>query len=290
MRLHERFARHLFTTIVEVFPPTFSVEEAKEPLLGLRQKTRDVVARVKKVENLADAILIADLKEPSRLKLSSIFTAAVLKQELGIEAIPVITARDMNKPAIRALILTSLSYGLHSMMLVWGDRFGVEDRAKNVYDYGTLSEVISEARGLANRADSKATILAPVDLSKLDSGSGLEIARARLTHGADTLLAQPPTTDTIDTLDQHLQTLDRHHLRSSVLLNVFPFRNKEDIDNCRARFGWKIPNEMDKIAEKGEASLLKAAKSVFENAREAKSHGVFVSTRGRPELARYVLD
>src|SRR5690349_11956100 len=101
MRLHERLAGGVFTTIVEIFPPTFSADEAKEPLLGLRQKTRDVVSRVRKIENLADAILVADLKEPGRLKLASVFTAALIKQELGVEAIPVITGRDMNKPAIR---------------------------------------------------------------------------------------------------------------------------------------------------------------------------------------------
>ncbi len=290
MRLNEKLARNVFTTIVEVFPPTFSAEESKEPLLGLQQKTRDIVARVKKVENLADAILVADLKEPGRLKLSSIFTAALLKRELGVEAIPVITARDMNKPAIRALILTALSYELNSIMLVWGDRFGDGDQAKNVYDYSTLSEEISDARALANRADHKATILAPVDVSKLDSERGLRIARSRLAEGADALLAQPPTTDATNTLGQHLRILGLNDLVSRVLLNVFPFRNKADIDSCRERFGWKIPPEMDEIAEKGEASLLRAARAVVEGARDAKASGVFVSTRGRPELARYMLD
>ena len=290
MRLNEKLARNVFTTVVEVFPPTFSAEEAKEPLLGLQQKTRDIVGRVKKVENLADAILVADLKEPGRLKLSSVFTAALLKRELGVEAIPVITARDMNKPAIRALILTSLSYELNSIMLVWGDRFGEGDQAKNVYDYATLSEVISDARALANRADHKATILAPVDVSKLDSEHGLGIARSRLSGGADALLAQPPTTDATNTLAQHLQILKTHDLWTRVLLNVFPFRNKDDIISCRARFGWNIPADMEKIAEKGEASLLRAARAVVEGARDARTSGVFVSTRGRPELARYMLD
>jgi 5,10-methylenetetrahydrofolate reductase len=290
LRLNEKLAGRIFTTIVEVFPPTFSADEAKEPLLGLRQKTRDVVSRVKKIENLADAILVADLKEPGRLKLSSVFTAAVLKQELGVEAIPVITGRDMNKPAIRTLILTTLAYDIHSMMLVWGDRFGDADHAKNVYDYPSLSAQIEDARTIANRADSKVTILAPVDLSRLDTEHGLRIARSRLSMGADLLLAQPPTTDASNTLGQHMRVLDSHGLRSSVLLNVFPFRNREDIESCRTRFGWKIPTEMERVAERGEASLLKAARTVVEGARDAKLSGVFVSTRGRPELARYMLD
>ncbi len=81
-----------------------------------------------------------------------------------------------------------------------------------------------------------------------------------------------------------------HKLDSAVLLNIFPFMSKEDIDACRARFGWKIPKEMDVIAQQGEARLLKEGKLIVEKIREEKLSGVFVSTRGKPELARFILD
>ena len=83
MKLSERMDRGIFTTLIEVFPPNFSAEAAREPLIGIKQKMRDMVARVRKIEDLADAILVADMKDPGRLQLASVYTAAVLRDELG---------------------------------------------------------------------------------------------------------------------------------------------------------------------------------------------------------------
>ena len=79
-------------------------------------------------------------------------------------------------------------------------------------------------------------------------------------------------------------------MRKKVLLNAFPFRNKEDVDACRAKFGWNIPAVVDKLAGEGEARLLKESKLVVEKLRENGLPGVYVSTRGRPELARFILE
>ena len=291
MRLAERLRRGIFTTVVEIFPPNFNAETAKEPLLGLRQKTRDIIARVKKIENLADCILIADMKDIGRLKLSSIYTAAVLKQELESEVIPVIAARDSNRSAVRTLFLTALSFGLDSVMLVWGDRYNEGEGSANVYDYPSLSIVIREMRDLADRADVRSTILAPVNLATLGTKKGDEIAYSRVKSGADCLLAQPPTSDASKTLPDQLEVLEEKKLRKSVLLNVFPFRDKDDIENCRKRFAWDIPPTLDRMAEEGgEARLLRESRSVVAKMRDAKLPGVYVSTRGRPELARFILD
>lgn len=291
MRLAERLRRGIFTTMVEIFPPNFSAEMAKEPLLGLRQKTQDIVARMKKVEHLADCILVADMKDVGRLKLSSVYTAATLKQELDIEVIPVIGARDSNRSAVRTLFLSALSYGLDSVMLVWGDKYAEGDGSSNVYDYPSLSAVVREMRELADRANVKATILAPVNVAALGTKKGDEIALSRIKSGADCLLAQPPTTDVTDTLARHEKALEEKELKNRVLLNVFPFTSKEDIDACRKRFGWDISASLDRMAvEGGEARLLKESRSVVEKMRDDRLPGVYVSTRGKPELARFILD
>ena len=49
MRLAERLKRDYLHHRRGDFPPNFNAETAKEPLLGLRQKTQDVVSRVRKV-------------------------------------------------------------------------------------------------------------------------------------------------------------------------------------------------------------------------------------------------
>ena len=291
MRLAERLKRGIFTTVVEIFPPNFSAETAKEPLLGLRQKTQDVISRVRKVENLVDCFVVADMKDLGRLKLSSIYTAAMLKQELDTEVIPVIAVRDTNRSGVRTLFLTALSYGLDSVMLVWGDRYADGEGSANVYDYPSLSEAIKEMRGLADRANINATILAPVNVATLETKKGASIAASRLESGADCLLAQPPTSDVSVAFPEHLRLLDGKKLRQNVLLNVFPFRDKADIEACRVRFGWKIPDVADRLADEGgEARLIKESKMVVEKMRENRLPGVYVSTRGRPELARFILD
>jgi len=290
LRLSERMERGAFTTLIEIFPPNFSVETAKEPLIGIKQKLRDTVARVRRISDLADAILVADMKDPARLQLASIYTAAILKDELGVEVIPVIPTRDMNRKAIRSMFLSCLSLGLESVSLVWGDRYAEGEGTKNVYDFRSLAEAVAEARGLADRADVSATLFSPVDVTTLDGPRGLGIAEARIAAGSDALLAQPPTSDLSRTLERNVSLLESHHLEKKVLHNIFPFRSREDVQACRERFGWDLPQELDRIADEGERRLLKEAKGVTDALRDRGSPGVYVSTRGKPELARYILD
>ncbi len=207
-----------------------------------------------------------------------------------MEVIPVIPTRDMNRKAIRTMFLTCLSLGLESISLVWGDRYKDGDGSKNVYDFRSLAETIAEARAIAERADVNATVFAPVDITALRGPRGLKIAEARLKAGADVLLAQPPTSDLSLTLDRHIAELRKNGLEKRVLHNIFPFRNREDVEACRERFGWNLPPELDKIALDGERRLLKEARAVADALRERGLPGVYVSTRGKPELARYILD
>ena len=279
-----------FTTLIEIFPPNFSIETAKEPLIGIKQKLRDTVARVRRISDLADAILVADMKDPARLQLASIYTAAILKDELGVEVIPVIPTRDMNRKAIRSAFLSCLSLGLESVSLVWGDRYAEGDGTKNVYDFRSLAEAVAESRALAERADINTTLFSPVDITALGGPKGLGIAKARLEAGSDVLLAQPPTSDLPRTLERHIALLEKNHLEKKVLHNIFPFRSKEDVQACRERFGWDLPPELDRIAAEGERRLLKEAKGVTDTLRDRRFPGVYVSTRGKPELARYILD
>ncbi len=290
MRFRDSLHRKNFTRIVEVFPPSFNLASKLEPVIGMKQKARDFLHRVKGIQNLADAILVADVKDPTRLKLPTVFAAALLKEELGVEAVPVITARDSNRAATRSSILTAFSQGLNTMMLVWGDKYRDDAAVRNVYDYRNLGELIEEASSLARRSGVNASFFAPVDLSKLTSRRGRYLAKNRLAKGASCLLSQPPTTDSFSTLDSHLRVLKQQGLRSKVMLNVFPFRSSEDVDSCREKFGWTLPRELDLLAARGETELLKEARRVAVGITDSGAPGVYVSTRGRPEIARYILE
>jgi 5,10-methylenetetrahydrofolate reductase len=289
LRLGEKLARGVFATIVEVLPPSFDADGTREPLLGLDQKTRDFVSRVRKVEELADAFLVADPMDFGRLRLSSIYSAAVLKRELGVEAVPAMTARDVNRVAARDTFLTALACGLDTVFLAWGDKY-IGEEARNVHDFASLGEMIREFKQLSRRANVQASLLAPVDITSLSTERGLRLARSRLKSGASFFLAQPPTSEATVVLKKHEEALALRGLREKVLLNVFPFRSLVDIESCRSRFGWEIPRKLEEVAVRGEASLLKEARRVVEEIRNARLPGVYVSTRGRPELARYVLE
>lgn len=278
-----------FTSIVEIFPPVFHVSKDVEPSIGLPQKTRDFVERVRRIKHLADSFLLADVKDSTRMKLPTVLSASILRDKVGVDAIPVITARDSNRQAVISSLLSAFALGLTSVMLVWGDRYEA-DGPKNVYDFRSLSEVIKLGRSLAERSGSKCRFLAPVDLQTIGTKKGLGLARARLEGGADLLLAQPPTTDSASALPRHIALVKDAGLEGRVLLNVFPFRDREDIQNCRAKFGWNLPTRLDSISRKGESALLLEARRVAESIERSGLPGVYITTRGRPEVARFVLD
>lgn len=276
-----------FLRVVEVFPPSFSIDKKAEPEFALRQKTRDLLEKIKKIQKFTDYILVADINDISRVKVSTLVTASMIQEQLNVRSVPVITARDSNRISVRSQILTALSLGIEAIMLVWGDRY--VEGAKNVYDYASLSDMISEAREISERAGKRITMFAPVNLSSLSTEKGLEIARERLFAGASYLLAQPPTADNV-AFDLHSKIIEEKGLYGKVLLNVFPFRDKQDIETCRKRFGWSLSPDLEKIAEKGEIELLKVARGIAERIKRMNFPGVYVSTRGRPEIARFILE
>lgn len=243
---------------------------------------------MKEVRDLCDLVLVGDHKDPSLLKLSSVETAASLEKGVGVQAAPVIVARDSNRPQTLSAIATAYSLGLRNLMLAWGDRYhGV--RPANVYDFPNLSTLISEARGIATTAGLKVRILAPVDLRTLESSRGVRMARSRLAAGADLLLAQPPTTDSKVTFKAHTRLLDDSGMRESVLLGVFPFRSAEDIARCEEFFGWNLPKSLYQTAESGGGALSAEAARVVKELRARNRPGVYVSTRGAVRTARELL-
>jgi 5,10-methylenetetrahydrofolate reductase len=276
-----------FLRIVEVFPPSFNIDAGTEPSFAVRQKMRDLIEKVKRIERFTDYVLVADVKDASRIKLSTLYTATQIQMNANIRAVPVITARDMNSVAVRTQIITAISSGVEALMLAWGDKY--KDEAANVYDYKSLSEMILEANNIAKRCGKEILIMAPVNLSTLEKEGGFKLTKERLDSGASLLLAQPPTTD-FKALEKHSRIISEKKLERFVLPNIFPFRDKHDIISCRERFGWELSEELESIADGGEVELLRKAREIAERIREEGFPGIYVSTRGRPEIARYILE
>lgn len=257
--------------------------------IDLERKLEDLAQEVRAIRKHADLVLVANVKNPELLKVSSITVASTIQKKAGIESAPSIVARDSNRPQLLSEILTAYSLGLKSVMLVWGDRYPAGAGAGNAYDFRNLSEVIREAKRIGERAGIKPRILAPVTLASSEKTNLTRIGKERLRAGASLLLGQPPTTDPGETFYEHVAAAESAGLSDSVLLNVFPFRGRLDVLDCESYFGWKLPERFHKAAARGRKALLFEERAVVERLRAERLPGVYVATRGTPSVAADIL-
>lgn len=255
----------------------------------MEEKIERFVRGANSVRDLADLFLVADVKNPDLLKLSTIEASLMLQERLGVEAAPVIVVRDSNRLRFLSSVLTGISLGLKSMMLVWGDRYPAAAGTSNVRDFASLGEAIRQAATIRKRARVPTRFFAPVDLGMLGEAKGVGLARERLESGADLLLAQPPTTDPEATFDRHVSLLEEAGLKDRVLLNVFPFKGAKDVRDSERYFGWSLPRSLHDAARRGEPSLLEMEREVIRRTRSEGLPGVYVATRGVPSVARRLL-
>jgi 5,10-methylenetetrahydrofolate reductase len=277
-----------YLRIVEVLPPMFPISPEEKGSIGLEEKTERFVEGVRSIRDLADVFLVASVKKPELLKLSTIEAARILQERLRVQAAPVIVVRDMNRIQFLSTVLTVLSLDFGSMMIAWGDRYPTSAKATNVHDFPSLSEAIREADSIRTRARASTRFFAPVDLDRLNDTKGEALAKSRLRAGADYLLAQPPSFD-LGTLDKHVTLLEKSDTKDKVLLNVFPFKDRKDLDYCEKYFGWKFPKHFRELATSGESALLQEERNVARRLREGGFPGLYVSTRGNPSVARSLL-
>jgi hypothetical protein len=247
------------------------------------------VEGVRDIRSLGDVFLVANIKDPERLKLSTVEASFMLKERLGVDAAPVIVARDMNRLQFLSTVFTGFWLKLGSMMIVWGDDYQPSVHVTNTRDFATLGDAIAQASQIRRRVRSSTLLFAPVDINGLRTSKGVALAKQRLRAGADYLLAQPPTTDSGRTFDNHTSLLGASGLKDRVLLNVFPFRDQEDVRKCERYFGWTLPRSLYEIAAGGETALISEEKRIIERLRAERFPGVYVTTRGAPEVARRLL-
>jgi 5,10-methylenetetrahydrofolate reductase len=277
-----------FLRIVEVFPPLFPISPKENGSIGLEEKTERFIEGVRSIRDLADVFVVASVKNPELLKLSTIEAARLLQDRLRVNAAPVIVVRDMNRLQFLSTVLTGISLDFGSMMIAWGDRYPASASATNVRDFSNLGDAIGEAGSIRNRARAPTKFFAPVDIDRLGQEKGDALAKSRIRAGADYLLAQPPSFDS-ETLDRHVSRLENSGIKDKVILNVFPFKDGKDLAYCERYFGWKFPKHFRELAASGESALLKEERNVVRRLRDEGFPGLYVSTRGNPSIARSLL-
>lgn len=276
-----------FVRLVEVFAPSFEAGARQQGTFYIRREETTLVRQVRQVADSCDLLLVTAKKNPGLVELSSVRTAAMLQDRAGVRAVPAIVARDGNRRALRSAVLTSISLGLRTLFLAWGDPYTTSSGEPSAHGYPTLSSFIEDSISIARRTGVELDVLAPVRVDSLDAKRGAELARSRLAAGASLLLAQPPTADRA-TFEEHLRLLRRSSLGAKVLLHVFPFRSASDVDRCASEFGWSLPDSLRRLARRGEPALIREARRVVGRAKGEGLAGIYLSTRGRPSVARTV--
>ena len=278
-----------FLRVVEVLPPLFPFSRSKGDRLLLRSAMDRFAGEVRAVRDFADVVLVANVKDQSLLRVDPVHAAIVLGETAKVDAAPVVVLRGQSRSQFLSTVLTAVSIGLKWIMIAWGDDHPDGSRSSNARDYTTLATAIGEAADIRSRAGSKIRIFAPVQLESLRRGSGVALAKARLKAGADLLLAQPPTTDAKAAFRDHLALVTKSGLGSRVLFNVFHFKDDGDVGRYQNMFGWDLPLNLHATAKKGERALIEVEREVVARARREGLPGVYVSTRGMPQVVKELL-
>lgn len=271
-----------FLRVIEVWPPAFPARGK----MAVDELVDEFLSEVRGIADLADVLLVADLKSPAMVQVAPLEVAAMLQEVVRVAAAPVVVTRDQNARRFASTVVTAVSMGIDSLMVARGDDlqdFGVT----NVRDFPRLADAVRLASSIRRKSGSGMKLFAPVDLESLQRGAA--VARGRVAAGADALLAQPPTTDPGDAFDRHLGLIRRAKLADRVLMNVFPFRDARDVRRCESYFGWNLPEELLFAARGGQGALDELGRGVVKRIRKEGLPGVYLSTRGRPSIARKFL-
>lgn len=277
-----------FLQTVELWPPGFVSGSDHN---RLDDQFEWLCERIEILGEYFDAFHVADLNTPSRRYLDSVLTAIQLKGRFRwLEVAPTVCARDRNKKALEEAISSALFFGIDNLILVRGDPFpkGWKGAPRNVYDVPSVADLERLARRVqSNIGIEEVSLLTPIDLTKLGDEGYLSVIKERERATSDVFLSQIYTGEP----EEYLELVDglrSEGVRSPVLHNVFPFLSYDDAVSLSERFGFKVPRQvLSDLRASGAAAGVRIA-SRFRSALESnrgKVNGVFISSRGEPELA-----
>lgn len=249
---------------------------------------------IDKLESLADAFSLPELKDAQRIHLNSVGIAAELKRRTGNNMIPTITLRDSNRQNLLGSIAYAIYAGIENILLVRGDPYerGMKWNPKNVYDLKKISSLVSAVRRLEEHLSNqeRLCIMTPINLTKSRTAKYLNTIRERESSGADIFLAEQMF-ESIDAYVQRIDAVRRAGISSPIIHSIFPLKNYEDGVKCVEKFGWSISQgELHKLKTDGPSFGLEMARSRYHSLidRKDKAQGACISTRGDPEMARLV--
>jgi len=206
---HRSAPKSASAPLKEPFPPGFVAAEIPVPQEDDLKYALRVAKSVSKAG--ADYITIPD-SPMARSRANSVFIAALLQKETGIEAIPHLTCRDKNQIALKGDLLAGHIAGLSHVLAVTGDPLPKTERGsdKGVFSLNSfqltafirsLNEVLFQDRPY--------TVTGALNTSAPRFDMELKRAEEKIRAGAVCLFTQPLYTQTnLENLRRAKETLD----------------------------------------------------------------------------------
>lgn len=296
MRLSELAGSGHFIRIIEVFPPAMPSPESLEPVqkFDLSLRFDRLIQGLIRTEALADAFSLPELKDGNRVHLNSIGVATEIKRRTGSEVIPTITLRDANRHNLLGMLTYALFAGIENLLIVRGDPYGDNSYRdpKNVYDVSKVSSLISTTRKLESHIASEHAlcVLSPINLRKSSDEAYLKTVKERELSGVDLFIGEQMFED-LETYLARIEAIRKYGIHKPIVHSIFPLKDDEDAASLVQKFGWGINDfELANLKKGGARYGLETARERY---RALLSHkdliqGVSISTRGNPEVARYI--
>jgi 5,10-methylenetetrahydrofolate reductase len=296
LRLSDLAKNGQFIRIIEIFPPVLpSPEEVtKIQKFDLNLRFERILQGVLRTEPLADAFSLPELRDGNRVHLNSVGVATEIKRRTGIAIIPTITLRDSNRHNLLGTISFALFAGIENLLIVRGDPYADRDtkEPKNVYDVSKVSSLISTVRKMESQVSggSALCILSPINLAKSEDETYLKTVKEREYSGVDIFLAEQMFDD-IDSYMSRIERVRKFGISKPIVHSIFPIKDYEDGVNLVKKFGWNISEfELSNLKRDGPRYGLDMARQRYRALLHRKdlAQGVSLSTRGNPEVARFV--
>ena len=296
MRLSDLARSGHFIRIVEVFPPAIPSPEDLKSIqkFDLNLRFDRLVQGLIRTEPFTDAFSLPELKDGNRIHLNSVGIATELRRRTGSAVIPTITLRDANKHNLLGMITYALFAGIENILFVRGDPYGDNKfkDPKNVYDIGKVSSLISTARKMESHITSEypLCILSPINLAKSSDDSYLKTVKERELSGVDIFLGEQMFED-LDAYLARVEAIRKYGIQKPIVHSIFPLKDDEDAIGLVQKFGWGITDfELANLKKGGSRYGLEMARERYRSLLRHKDlvQGVSVSTRGNPEVARYI--
>ncbi len=239
----------------------------------------------------ADAINVGD-SPMARVRMSSLATCHLIKQDVGIETIIHFTTRDRNLMGIQADLLGCQALGIHNILALTGDPPSVGNyaHATAVYDVDSVGLIriisrLNEGTDIAGNSIGSPTRLSigcALNPTAENRRQEMERLAKKLEAGAHFVMTQPvyQRSDLTDFLDEFAEC------PVPILVGIMPlhsFKHAQYLHNEVP--GISIPepvrNAMEKAGEQGAQVGLELAEELLEDVRSICSGVYLVPSFGR---------